>query len=232
MARDDLVSCPAVCCYATYAERDQRKPLRFHDLPGPRGHGGSTIGGTGLAGFVGVGTTSGFANPSLAFGVQGNALISGNLTATNVDNKSARYLVAFPEIVALTGGVIDLDKVDGKFEDAFARVFAQLAREFPTADGPYTYIAQTTGKLPAYIAIWCYWVSCWITNAALAIGLEIAARDEQAWIAELAPDPVTDPVGHTAFVHAHPRWIAQAFADAGINLTGCAIRPVGPHLQR
>lgn len=52
-----------------------------------------------------------------------------------------------------------------------ARVFAQLAREFPTADGPYTYIAQTTGPLPAYIAVWCYWVSCWITNAALAIAL-------------------------------------------------------------
>ena len=52
-----------------------------------------------------------------------------------------------------------------------ARVFAQLAREFPAADGPYSYIEQTTGKLAAYIAIWCYWVSCWITNAALAIGL-------------------------------------------------------------
>ena len=52
-----------------------------------------------------------------------------------------------------------------------ARVFAQLAREFPSADGPYTYIERTTGKLPAYIAVWCYWVSCWITNAALAIGL-------------------------------------------------------------
>ncbi len=52
-----------------------------------------------------------------------------------------------------------------------ARVFAQLAREFPAADGPFTYIEQTTGKLPAYIAVWSYWVSCWITNAALAIGL-------------------------------------------------------------
>jgi APA family basic amino acid/polyamine antiporter len=52
-----------------------------------------------------------------------------------------------------------------------ARVFAQLAREFPAADGPYTYIAQTTGPLPAFIAVWSYWVSCWITNAALAIGL-------------------------------------------------------------
>lgn len=49
VTRDDLVFCPAVYCYATYAEADQRRPLRFHDLPGPRGPGGSTIGGTGLA---------------------------------------------------------------------------------------------------------------------------------------------------------------------------------------
>lgn len=48
VARDDLVFCPAVYCYATYAEADQRRPLRFHDFPGPRGCGGSTIGGTGL----------------------------------------------------------------------------------------------------------------------------------------------------------------------------------------
>ena len=42
----------------------------------------------------------------------------------------------------------------------------------------------------------------------------IAARDERSWVDELAPDPSRDPVGHGAFVHAHPRWIAQAFADA------------------
>jgi 16S rRNA (cytosine967-C5)-methyltransferase len=42
----------------------------------------------------------------------------------------------------------------------------------------------------------------------------IAARDEQSWVDELAPAAGADPVGHTAFVHAHPRWIAQAFADA------------------
>jgi multiple sugar transport system substrate-binding protein len=49
-ARDDLVYCPAVYCYATYAEAGVGRPLRFHDLPGlgsadPRG---STIGGTAL----------------------------------------------------------------------------------------------------------------------------------------------------------------------------------------
>jgi multiple sugar transport system substrate-binding protein len=47
-ARDDLATCPAVYCYATYAESDRAKPLRFHDLPGPNGPKGSTIGGTGL----------------------------------------------------------------------------------------------------------------------------------------------------------------------------------------
>lgn len=42
----------------------------------------------------------------------------------------------------------------------------------------------------------------------------ISRRDESAWVGELAPSMSTDPVGHLAFVNAHPRWIAQAFADA------------------
>ena len=47
-----------------------------------------------------------------------------------------------------------------------------------------------------------------------AVMRAIASRDEQSWLAELAPDRAVDPVGHAAFVHAHPRWIAQSFADA------------------
>jgi 16S rRNA (cytosine967-C5)-methyltransferase len=42
----------------------------------------------------------------------------------------------------------------------------------------------------------------------------IARRDERSWVEELAPPADSDPVGHAAFVHAHPRWVAQAFADA------------------
>ncbi|KLO26865.1 RsmB/NOP family class I SAM-dependent RNA methyltransferase [Mycobacterium haemophilum] len=42
----------------------------------------------------------------------------------------------------------------------------------------------------------------------------IAERDERSWVDELAPDPSGDPIGYAAFVHAHPRWIAQAFVDA------------------
>ncbi|KAA1432093.1 RsmB/NOP family class I SAM-dependent RNA methyltransferase [Mycolicibacter arupensis] len=42
----------------------------------------------------------------------------------------------------------------------------------------------------------------------------ISGRDEHSWTAELAPNADSDPIGHAAFVRAHPRWIAQAFADA------------------
>ena len=40
------------------------------------------------------------------------------------------------------------------------------------------------------------------------------AATKPAWLAELAPPAAQDPVGHAALAHAHPRWIAQAFADA------------------
>jgi APA family basic amino acid/polyamine antiporter len=52
-----------------------------------------------------------------------------------------------------------------------ARVFARLAREFPAADGPYAYIEATSGRVAAFVSIWCYWASLWITNAAIAIGV-------------------------------------------------------------
>ncbi|MBN9112731.1 MAG: RsmB/NOP family class I SAM-dependent RNA methyltransferase [Pseudonocardia sp.] len=47
-----------------------------------------------------------------------------------------------------------------------------------------------------------------------AILRKVAEKDEAAWTAQLAPSVDEDLLGHSAFVHAHPRWIAQAFADA------------------
>ena len=52
-----------------------------------------------------------------------------------------------------------------------ARVFAHLARALPQAAGPYGYIRGTLGELPAYAALWAYWVSIWLTNATLATGV-------------------------------------------------------------
>ena len=52
-----------------------------------------------------------------------------------------------------------------------ALVFANLARRMAQADGPYEYVRATQGDGIAFLAMWCYWVSVWVTNAALAVGV-------------------------------------------------------------
>lgn len=52
-----------------------------------------------------------------------------------------------------------------------ARVFARLAQLYPAADGPYSYIRSTLGHWPAFLSMWSYWVSNWITNATLAVSV-------------------------------------------------------------
>jgi APA family basic amino acid/polyamine antiporter len=52
-----------------------------------------------------------------------------------------------------------------------ALIFASLARRMSQADSPYEYIRATQGDGIAFLAMWCYWVSVWVTNAALAVGV-------------------------------------------------------------
>ena len=52
-----------------------------------------------------------------------------------------------------------------------AYAFAQLARTLPEQDGPYGYTRHTFGSGMAFFVMWCYWVSTWITNATIAIGV-------------------------------------------------------------
>jgi 16S rRNA (cytosine967-C5)-methyltransferase len=47
-----------------------------------------------------------------------------------------------------------------------------------------------------------------------AVLRNVATRDLEGWLATLAPAYDVDPVGHLAAVHAHPRWIVEAFRDA------------------
>ncbi|HUR74361.1 MAG TPA: transcription antitermination factor NusB [Sporichthya sp.] len=50
-----------------------------------------------------------------------------------------------------------------------------------------------------------------LVNAVLR---KVSARELEAWVTELAPDPATDRAGHLALRHAHPRWVVSAFGDA------------------
>ncbi|MGZ8179733.1 RsmB/NOP family class I SAM-dependent RNA methyltransferase [Williamsia sp. SKLECPSW1] len=47
-----------------------------------------------------------------------------------------------------------------------------------------------------------------------AVLRKVSQRDEDLWTDELAPSIAEDLVGHLAFRYAHPRWIAEVFADA------------------
>jgi multiple sugar transport system substrate-binding protein len=98
--RDDLVTCPAVYCYATYAEADQRKPLRFHDLPGPQGPAGSTIGGAG----IGVSAYRGAGEAALAYAAFAASPEAQRLFAENHGQPARREAWTDPAIDRRFGG--------------------------------------------------------------------------------------------------------------------------------
>jgi len=52
-----------------------------------------------------------------------------------------------------------------------AVVFSGLARTFPRDDGPYAYTARAFGPGVSFFLLWCYWLSSWVTNATIAIGV-------------------------------------------------------------
>jgi len=51
-----------------------------------------------------------------------------------------------------------------------AGVYAALGRVFPTACGPYDYTRVAFGELAGFIVAWGYWISIWVSNAAIATG--------------------------------------------------------------
>ena len=52
-----------------------------------------------------------------------------------------------------------------------AYVFAVFARLMPQAGGPYDYIAGVFGPFAGFFVMWSYWISLWVTNGAIGIGV-------------------------------------------------------------
>jgi len=52
-----------------------------------------------------------------------------------------------------------------------AYVFSALAKLMPGAGGPYDYIADAFGPMAGFFVMWSYWISQWVTNAAIGIGI-------------------------------------------------------------
>ncbi|MBC7803993.1 MAG: amino acid permease [Candidatus Parcubacteria bacterium] len=67
-----------------------------------------------------------------------------------------------------------------------ATVFAALARALPEAAGPYDYVRTALGEPPAFFVMWSYWISTWVTNAAIAIAAV-------SYLSTLAPSTFAGP---------------------------------------
>jgi APA family basic amino acid/polyamine antiporter len=52
-----------------------------------------------------------------------------------------------------------------------ATVFGSLARAVPKAGGPYAYTRAAFGPFAGFVVAWSYWVSMWVGNVAIAIGV-------------------------------------------------------------
>lgn len=93
-----------------------------------------------------------------------------------------------------------------------ALVFARLARAFPRAGGPFAYTEEAFGRPAGFMVAWSYWISVWVSNAALAIA---AVSYMSVFVPDLAKTP-----GLAALVTVAMVWIATAINCAGARTAG------------
>jgi len=97
-----------------------------------------------------------------------------------------------------------LSEVDGSVLDALRLGAYQLLR---TRIPSHAAVASTVDLVRAELGSG----AAGFANAVLR---RVTAQDEAGWVDEVAPDEEADPIGYLAMAHAHPRWVAQAFAEA------------------
>lgn len=107
------------------------------------------------------------------------ALVIGNVIGTGIFLLPATLApyginALFGWLVTIGGGL------------CLAYVFATLARTMPEAGGPYGYVKAALGAPIAFFVLWSYWISLWVTNAAVAIGAV-------SYLSSIAPPLATTP---------------------------------------
>lgn len=91
------------------------------------------------------------------------ALVMGNMIASG--------LFMLPAALGVFGGISLIGwLISGAGALCLAWVFGWLSRTWPTATGgPYAYSREGLGPFAAFLVAWGYWISCWSTNAAIAV---------------------------------------------------------------
>lgn len=93
-----------------------------------------------------------------------------------------------------------------------AYVFAKLAGAFPRAGGPFAYTEEAFGRAPGFLVAWSYWISVWVSNAAIAIA---AVSYLSVFMPAIAKTP-----GLAALLTVAVVWAATAINCAGARSAG------------
>ena len=75
-----------------------------------------------------------------------------------------------PASLAAYGGVSIVGWIATTFGALMtALVFVRLSRRFPKQGGPYRYAYDHFGSFAGFSVMWSYWISIWVTNAAITV---------------------------------------------------------------
>ena len=90
------------------------------------------------------------------------ALVMGNIIGGGIFLLPAS-VAPFGTISLVAFGVLTVGAI------ALALVFGRLARRHPKTGGPYVYAREAFGDFAGFLASWSYWITTWVSNAALAV---------------------------------------------------------------
>ncbi|MFD5580048.1 amino acid permease [Streptomyces pseudogriseolus] len=90
------------------------------------------------------------------------ALVMGNIIGGGIFLLPAS-IAPYGTISLLAFGVLTVGAV------ALALVFGRLAERDPRTGGPYVYAREGFGDFAGFLAAWAYWITTWVSNAALAV---------------------------------------------------------------
>ncbi|MFI8519672.1 amino acid permease [Streptomyces sp. NPDC085481] len=91
-----------------------------------------------------------------------SALVLGNIIGGGIFLLPAS-VAPFGTVSLLAFGVLTLGAI------ALALVFGRLAHRLPQTGGPYVYARAAFGDFAGFLAAWSYWITAWVSNAALAV---------------------------------------------------------------
>ncbi|GGL93635.1 transporter [Streptomyces fumigatiscleroticus] len=90
------------------------------------------------------------------------ALVMGNIIGGGIFLLPAS-VAPYGTVSLLAFGVLTVGAI------ALALVFGRLARRDPRTGGPYVYAREAFGDFAGFLAAWAYWITTWVSNAALAV---------------------------------------------------------------